>query len=86
MDPDVDLLKLLEAHGNLNFAEPIESVDFDIQSGNMVVFDSTLPGARYGEESLSFDLLPGRYQILTKNFELDDRTSVLMHKFSPKIT
>lgn len=81
MDPGVDLLRLLAAHGNLSFADPIESIDCEIESGHMVIFDSAVPGLHEGHASLSFEIPPGRYGILTKVFEPDSRTSVLIHKF-----
>ncbi|OGB30721.1 MAG: hypothetical protein A3F78_04270 [Burkholderiales bacterium RIFCSPLOWO2_12_FULL_61_40] len=83
MDPGVDLPQLLAAHGNLSFADPIESIDCEIESGHMVIFDSAVPGL-HEHASLSFEIPPGNYQILTKVFEPDSRTSVLIHKFERK--
>jgi hypothetical protein len=84
MDPGVDLPQLLAAHGNLSFADPIESIDCEIESGHMVIFDSAVPGLHEGRASLSFEIPPGNYRVLTKVFEPDDRTSVLIHKFERK--
>ena len=84
MDPGQDLPQLLAAYGSLNFADPIESIDCEIEFGHMVISDSAVPGLHEDSASLSFEISPGNYQILTKMFELDDRTSVLIHKFERK--
>jgi len=86
IDPNVDLLQLLKSQSNIIFDEPIESIAFEIESGQMIIFDSAALGVRLGEESLSFDLPPGHYQILTQVFEPDSRTSLLVHKFVPEVT
>lgn len=84
MDPGVDLSQLLASYGSLSFADPIESIDCEIGSGHMVIFDSAIPGSHENRESLSFEIPPGSYRILTKAFVLDSRTSVLMHRFKCK--
>jgi hypothetical protein len=47
----------------------------------MIVFDSACAGKDVGDAHLTFDLPPGAYSILTKQFQPDERTSVLVHKF-----
>jgi hypothetical protein len=84
MDPGVDLPKLFAAYGNLSFGDSIESIDFEIESGHMVIFDSAVPGGQEYDDSLSFEIASGQYRILTKAFELDSLTSVLIHKFERK--
>jgi Immunity protein 21 len=81
MEPGVNLQKLLTAHSNLDFADPIESIDCEVESGHMVIFDSAVPWLQEGGPSLSLEIPSGNYQILTKVFELDSQTSVLIHKF-----
>lgn len=84
IDDGVDLLQLLKAHGSLDFTNPIESIDCEFESGQMVIFDSAVPGHLEGHARLTFDVRPGSYRILTKVFAPDSRTSVLIHKFQPK--
>lgn len=84
MDPGADLLQIFAAHGSLSFVDSIESIDCEIQTGHMVIFDSAINGLHQAYDKLSFDISPGSYQILTKIFELDSRTSVLIHKFARK--
>jgi hypothetical protein len=83
MDPGVDVTSRLEVHGELDFSDPAESIDVDVKSEQMLVFDSAIAGAKYDDGFLQFDLPPGTYRVLTKQFEPDDRTSVLVHKFEP---
>ena len=80
-DPDVDVTKRLELTQDLDFSNPVELTEIDVKSGPLIVFDSACAGKDVGNACLSFNLSPGVYSILTKQFEPDDRTSVLVHKF-----
>jgi len=80
-DPDVDIIKLLQAAENLNFNDPVEILLTEIKSSPIVVFDSAYPGFDTNVDKLSFELPPGKYRILTKQFYPDERTSVLIHLF-----
>jgi len=82
-DPDVDVTKRLESTQNLDFSDPVETMEVDVRSTPMIVFDSAYPGKDVGGAHLSFELPPGMYSVLTKPFSPDDRTSVLVHKFVP---
>jgi hypothetical protein len=83
-DPDANVIKILEAGSNLDFSNPAETLDIEVRSTPMMVFDSAFPGKDVGSEHLSIDLSPGIYSVVTKPFEPDDRTSVLVHKFVPQ--
>jgi hypothetical protein len=80
-DPDVDVTKRLESMQDLDFSSPVETMEIDVRSGPMIVFDSACAGNDVGDAHLTFYLPPGAYSILTKQFQPDDRTSVLLHKF-----
>lgn len=80
-DPDVDVAKRLESAQDLDFSSPVETMVVEVNSRLMIVFDSTYPGKDVGSAHLSFELPPGMYSVLTKPFNSDDRTSVLVHKF-----
>ncbi len=80
-DPDVDVMKRLEWTQDLDFSSPLETIEIDVRCGPMIVFDSACAGKDVGDARLTFDLPPGAYSILTKQFQPDERTSVLVHKF-----
>lgn len=82
-DPYTDVVEKLNAMQNLDFSNPIEIIDFDIIFGHMIVFDSAYSGSDLSKLQLSFELPQGKYMVVTKQFEPDDRTSVLLHKFIP---
>jgi len=80
-DPGVDVIKMLECKQDLDFSNPVESMGVDVQSGSMTVFEAACAWKDIGDAHITFDLSPGSYLIVTKNFQPDDRTSVLVHKF-----
>lgn len=82
-DPGVDMTKLLESAGELDFTDPDEVLSVEFKSSPIVVFDSAYPGGRDDVDRLSFDIPVGRYLVITKQFEPDERTSVLVHLFVP---
>ncbi|QNM98709.1 Imm21 family immunity protein [Chitinimonas koreensis] len=85
-DPDVDVIQLLEDAGDIDAMDSVESVDVEIKTGELVLFDSAYPGWDMGDMHLFFNIPPGKYTIITKQCEPDDRTSVLIHQFgSPQI-
>jgi hypothetical protein len=81
MDPDTDPVSILEGSHRMNVVDPIESMNFFIERGDLMIFDSATPGSFVGDSCLSFRLLPGSYRVLTKRIEPNDRTSVLVHQF-----
>jgi hypothetical protein len=80
-DAEADIEAKVEAAQYLDFSEPAEAILFVVRSRRILVFDAAYPGNDVADYSLSFDLSPGSYSVLTKSFELDERTSLLMHKF-----
>lgn len=83
-DPDVNVIKILESAQEIDFSCPVETVELDVRSTPMIVFDSAYPGKDVVTACLSFDLPPGMYSVLTKPFNPDDRTSLLLHTFVPR--
>jgi hypothetical protein len=82
-DPEVDVIKGLESIEILDFSDPAESLEVEVNSTPMIVFDSACPGNDVGEAYLSFELPQGTYSVITKPFSPDDRTSLLIHAFIP---
>ena len=80
-DPDADVLAILGSGPDLDFSDPIETIDFKVELESFLIFDSARCGSEVGNRHLDLDLPRGHYSILTKQFEPDDRTSVLVHKF-----
>jgi hypothetical protein len=81
IDPGTDVPKVLRGIGHLLFVEPEESINFDIASGQMMIFDSAYSGRDQAKKDLFFECAPGKYRILTKVINPDSRTSMLLHKF-----
>lgn len=82
-DPGADMENLLESAGPLDFGDPAEVLSIDFQSSSIVIFDSAYAGSDAGIERLSFSLPVGKYLVVTKQFQPDKRTSVLIHMFVP---
>lgn len=82
-DPGVDVTKRLEAAGELDFDNPNEVLRVDFKSSPIVVFDSAYPGSDTSIDRLSFEMPAGQYVAMTKQFQPDERTSVLVHIFVP---
>lgn len=82
-DPGVDVTKLLESSSELEFDDPDEVLAVEFKSSPIVVFDSAYPGSDASIDRLSFEMPAGKYLAMTKQFEPDERTSVLVHQFVP---
>lgn len=82
-DPGVDVTKLLEASGELDFDSPVEVLSVEFKSSPVIVFDSAYPGDDAAIDRLSFEIPVGKYMAITKQFQPDERTSVLVHQFVP---
>ena len=80
-DPGVDIHALLEAAGELDFDDPVEAMSVEFSASPVVIFDSAYSGADESIDQICFEILKGKYVALTKQFELDERTSVLVHFF-----
>ncbi|PHV09521.1 hypothetical protein CSQ89_21300 [Chitinimonas sp. BJB300] len=83
-DPDVDVIERLGTVQDLDFSDPAESMEVEFNSKDMIVFDSAYPGKDIDNMFLTFELPPGTYTVITKPFQPDDRTSVLIHIFQQK--
>lgn len=80
-DPDVDVMAQLdEAHCH-DFTSPLETIDFEVRSKELIIFDSACTGEHIAMPYLSLHLPIGKYSVMTKQFEPDDRTSAIVHKF-----
>jgi hypothetical protein len=80
-ESDFNPMLLLENEEISNFADPMEVLSFDIRLGNMIMFDAARRASE-NPQKLEYDAVPGRYNILTKLIEPDDRTSLLIHRFN----
>jgi hypothetical protein len=83
-DPGTDIIELLNTAFDIDLSSPIETINAEIRSSTMLIFDSALSGQEVGEECVEFEIATGLYSILTNQIELDDRTSTLIHKFEPQ--
>jgi hypothetical protein len=81
IDPGTDVPQVLRRIGDLLFVDLEEAINFEIASGQMVIFDSAYPGGDQAKKDLFFECAPGKYRILTKMINPDSRTSMLLHKF-----
>lgn len=81
MDSDADVPALLNTIDDSVFNNPIESLVYNVKSSKLIIFDSAISGGDYKKPILVFNLLPGKYNILTKRVDPDSRTSFLLHKF-----
>lgn len=82
MDPGTDPVTLLKASNKINNASTLEAMDINMAGGDYLIFDSAMPGSLVGESFIQFNLPPGKYRVLTKRIEPNDRTSVLVHQFA----
>ena len=81
MDPDANPVDILDGCGTIDLFQPSESMNFSVECGDLIIFDSATPGSLVGDDFVSFEIPPGRYQIHTKRIEPNDRTSMLVHQF-----
>jgi hypothetical protein len=83
-EPDADVIEIMDQRPRLDFSDPAETMTFEVSSGRLIIFDSARSGDDSERARLSFELPPGPYLVLTKPFNLDEKTSVLIHKFSSR--
>jgi hypothetical protein len=81
IEPGTDLEHLLQNIRNSIFINSQETIIFEVHSNNMIIFDSAFPGDDQKKAILRFQLLKGRYRILTSLINPDSGTSLLLHKF-----
>lgn len=83
-DPGVDVTALPGLRASDILSDPDEALSVEFKSSPIVVFDSAYPGSDVSNvDRLSFDMPQGTYIAMTKRFEPDDRTSILIHYFLP---
>jgi hypothetical protein len=84
-DPDVNVINVLESGKELDFSTPLETSNIEVGSADLIVFDSADAGndVENFRSHLTFKIPPGPYMLITKQFEPNDKTSVLIHRFVP---
>jgi hypothetical protein len=82
-EPEDDVASLLASLTEKSFEAPLESIEFAFRSPNVVIFDSALPGDEAEAESVSFDMVPGRYQVTTHLVKPAPKTELVLHRFYP---
>ena len=82
-DADDDIPSLLAYLSEKSFEAPLESLEFSFESGNVLIFDTSLPGDDAPSESVSFDISPGRYLVTTHEVRPTPRAELSLHRFYP---
>ncbi|MCO5978619.1 Imm21 family immunity protein [Ideonella oryzae] len=82
-DPGVDVASLLEKTIKSTPDDPDEMLPVEFKSSLILVFDAACLGSDASIDRLSFEVPVGRYIAMTKHFQPDNRTSVLVHFFVP---
>src|SRR5215472_14919658 len=80
-EPDEDVVDLLASLTERAFAAPIESLEFSFGSGDVIIFDTSLPGKESDEESVAFNIRPGRYLVTTHEVRPSPSSEFLLHRF-----
>lgn len=81
VDSEESVLKALREIDDRCFENPDESISFEIGSGKMVIFDSAISWIEEEKKTLEFEVSPAKYLILSKIYNPDSRTSLLLHEF-----
>lgn len=82
-DAGVDVTSLLEPIARGAPDDPDEILPVEFKSSPVLVFDAAYPGSDASIDRLLFEMPVGRYIAMTKYFEPDSRTAVLIHFFVP---
>jgi hypothetical protein len=80
-DQGVDVVEKLNDLTILDEIDPVESVNVEIREREIVIFDSAYSFSEVGDAYLSLDFQPGKYIVVSKLFEPDERSSLLIHEF-----
>jgi hypothetical protein len=80
-EPDDDVPTLLASLPEPAFSAPVESIEFLFKSRNIAIFDSSFPGDESDEESVSFNITPGRYLVTTHDLKPTLKSRFLLHRF-----
>lgn len=82
-DPDDDVPSMLASVPEESYGSALESTEFAFGSRDIMIFDSALPGDEAKSESISFDVAPGRYMVMTHVVRATSRAELLVHRFHP---
>ncbi|MCX8254472.1 hypothetical protein RHAL1_02644 [Beijerinckiaceae bacterium RH AL1] len=80
-EADCDTDALLTKIDQRIFDDPCETLNFDIFTDTLVVFDSSDDGRHVDKEMISTNMRPGHYRINTATYEPDESTLFLLHRF-----
>jgi hypothetical protein len=78
-DPETDVLELLAHLPNLGWESG--HITFTVGSSSLYLFDAASPGNEL-DEHLTIALRAGAYRITTALYEPDNRTSLILHRFT----
>lgn len=86
-DPNTSFEDMIAGMPSYPFDNPLETISYRVTSGVIEVFDAACD--RSTEAGLSISMLSasvrgGSYRIVTINYEPDDRTSLVIHRFFPE--
>jgi hypothetical protein len=80
-EEDDDIPAMLGSLPEKSFGAPLESIEFTFGSSKVLIFDSAYPGNEKQLEFLSFDVMPGRYQVTTHRIKPAPQTELVLHRF-----
>jgi hypothetical protein len=80
-DQGTDVAEMLENSPAFDNVNPVESVDVELRERGLLIFDSAFPYPEVDDKYLTLNLLPGKYLVVSKLFEPNERTSLLVHEF-----
>jgi hypothetical protein len=83
-EPEDDAPTLLASLAEAAFARPVETLEFSFDSPNVVIFDSSCPGDEAEEESVSFEIAPGKYVVTTHVVRPIPTAELVLHRFYPR--
>lgn len=66
MDPGVDPVGILGGVFRVSIVDPVESMRFFVEHGDLMIFDAATPGSFVGDSFVAFRLRPGSYRVLTE--------------------
>jgi hypothetical protein len=78
---DEDIYNGLLCLGHEFFDDCEEIAHLSVRSGSLSIFDSAQDGEDDDFPVIDFELCPGSYEVVTKVYNPDDRTELVLHKF-----
>ncbi len=66
-----------------DFQDPVEEIEYRVDDSALLLFDSVMPGSSV--EGLTLNLPIATYVITTICYVPDDETSLILHRFTPKL-